>query len=347
MSDLAGPCAAGAPTPDAAGAPTGAATGNLPQIDVVVLCWDRLDDTIETLDSVLAQRQVDVRVYVVDQGSKPETLAGMRAYRDAHADRVVYHEVGHNTGVPGGRNIGTRLGHAPLVVALDNDAVLPDALALRRAADLFAADPGLGALAFRVVNYFTGAFDRRTWVSKRSIERDERVAHAVPRFNGTGHAYRRDAFDRAGGYDDGLFFCWEELDLCLRIVNLGYEIRYTPDVTVRHKVAPEARVNWGGERFYYLVRNRLYVTYKYNRRPEQVLLYAAGYIAKGLYNGILPQTLRGIGDGVRLCLGLSRRPRDPNTRLAAATRSYFRTTDLAHRGSLLTRVRTEIFTRLS
>lgn len=330
------------------GAPRGEVTlaGDVAPLDVVILCWDRVDDTVETLDSVLAQEGVDVRVYVVDQGSKPATLERMRAYAAAHADRVVYHEVGRNTGVPGGRNIGTRLGDRPLVVALDNDAVLEDAHQLRRMAEHFRADPALGALAFRVVNYFTGDFDKRTWVSKRPLEQWERREHAVPRFNGTGHAYRREAFDRAGGYDDALFFCWEELDICLRIVNLGYQIRYVPDVTVRHKVAPEARVNWAGDRFYYLVRNRLYVTYKYDREPARIGLYALGYIAKGAYNGLLPQTFRGIKDGLRLCLGLTGKPRDPNTKLEPATRSYFRDTDLAHRGPLLNRVRKEIFTRL-
>jgi len=52
---------------------------------------------------------------------------------------------------------------------------------------------------------------------------------------------RRDAFDRAGGFDPGYFLYWEDADLCRRLRALGYTIRYYPGVQVRHTVGVSSR----------------------------------------------------------------------------------------------------------
>ena len=84
-------------------------------------------------------------------------------------------------------------------------------------------------------------------------------------FVGAGHAIRRAAWDDAGGYDAQLFFCWEEFDFCLRAIARGWRIRYRGDIVIRHKVSGERRVAWSGDRWFYYVRNRLYIERKLGR----------------------------------------------------------------------------------
>jgi len=45
---------------------------------------------------------------------------------------------------------------------------------------------------------------------------------------------RRSVFWQAGGFDASFFAHMEEIDLCWRMKNLGYQIAYYPDVTVYH-----------------------------------------------------------------------------------------------------------------
>jgi GT2 family glycosyltransferase len=45
---------------------------------------------------------------------------------------------------------------------------------------------------------------------------------------------RRDAFERAGGFDPVFRNCLEDTDLCIRLGQLGYEIRYCPESVVYH-----------------------------------------------------------------------------------------------------------------
>lgn len=47
---------------------------------------------------------------------------------------------------------------------------------------------------------------------------------------------RHDAFDRVGGFDPAYFLYWEDADLCRRLRDAGFTIRYQPDTWVRHVI---------------------------------------------------------------------------------------------------------------
>ena len=77
------------------------------------------------------------------------------------------------------------------------------------------------------------------------------------------------AWQQAGGYDSRLFFCWEEFYFCLRAIALGWRVRYRGDIVIRHKVAAERRVDWSSARWFYFVRNRLYIERKLGRSARE------------------------------------------------------------------------------
>jgi GT2 family glycosyltransferase len=98
--------------------------------DVVILALDRAEETVAAIHSALNQTGVSRHVIVVDQGSRPEALALLADTVRGRTDASLF-ALDRNHGVPGGRNLGTNLGHGRLVVGLDNDAELasPDLLA--------------------------------------------------------------------------------------------------------------------------------------------------------------------------------------------------------------------------
>jgi GT2 family glycosyltransferase len=46
---------------------------------------------------------------------------------------------------------------------------------------------------------------------------------------------RRSAVEAIGGLDDGFFMYCEDIDLCRRLRNAGYEIRFVPEAVVTHE----------------------------------------------------------------------------------------------------------------
>jgi GT2 family glycosyltransferase len=288
-------------------------------VDVIILSWNRPDDVLAAISSALEQRGVARRVLIVDQGSEPQNIARLERFVADEPD-VELKKLDENTGVAGGRNIATRMGGGRYVVALDSDAVFADPEALARAVAHLDANPALGAIGFRIENYFTGQNDALSW-DYPGHKPDE--PFPTTRFIGAGHAIRRAAFDAAGGYDARLFFCQEELDLCYRILNLGFHIEYFPDVAVRHKVSPDHRVAWDKGRYFFTVRNALYTSYKFGVPLPRLCLGAMAFLARGAFNGVAGSALRGLFDAVSLSAAFARSPEDKSLyRLSPETWRY-------------------------
>ncbi len=307
--------------------------------DVVILALDRAEETEQAVTSALAQEGVDRHVFVVDQGSRPENLARLAAAVAGRADATLV-RLDRNWGVAGGRNRGSALGHGRVIVALDNDAEFADARTLARAVAAMDADPQAAAHAFRIVVFDGGQDDLSSWGYPQSLLPRAGETFGTVTFVGAGHAIRRAAWDDAGGYDDALFFCWEEYDFCLRAIARGWRVGYRGDIVIRHKVSPERRFAWSGTRWFYFVRNRLYIGRKSGEGWLGMAPRIGGYVVKGARNGVLVQTLRALPAAWRMA-----RTAAP-TRLPDAARAYLAQNDKAHRGSTLARLRREVLAAL-
>jgi GT2 family glycosyltransferase len=288
-------------------------------VDVIILSWNRPDDVMAAIGSALQQVGVSRRVLVVDQGSDPANLARVEQFVEGNPD-IALQRLEKNLGVAGGRNVATAMGHGRYVVALDSDAEFADSTALARTVAHLDANPGLAAIGFRIDNYFTGENDALSWDYPGHVP-EERFL--TTRFIGAGHAIRRVTFEAAGGYDDRLFFCQEELDLCYRMLNLGYQIEYFPDVGIRHKVSPDHRVAWERGRYFFTVRNALYTSYKFGIPLPKLVLGAGAFVVRGLFNGVGGSALRGTTAAIGLCVAYARSPEDKRLyRLSPRTWDY-------------------------
>lgn len=306
-----------------------------PTVDAVLLSWNRLDDTLAAVESVLTQDIDSLALWVVDQGSNPEQIATLREMSSQHPEMHLL-ELPQNVGVPAGRNIGIDAGSAEFIVCLDNDAVFGNPRALSMAVDRLSSDHRLGAVAFRPLDYETLDLDLGSWAYPRLHMRTSEPV-PVSRFVGVGHALRRAAFTNAGGYDDDLFFCEEELDLAYRMIDRGYRILYDPSIVVLHKRSPEERISWDRGRVYHQVRNAVLVHHRYHRKLSETALVASGWLLRGFYNRQGRQAIRGIVDAFRLLSNEDARPR-----LSRGARLYLWENDTRLRGSLLERLRHDV-----
>lgn len=58
---------------------------------------------------------------------------------------------------------------------------------------------------------------------------------------------RREVIDSVGGFDEEFHFYGEDIELCLRIVNSGWELLFEPDAQVVHHDGESALLRWGSE----------------------------------------------------------------------------------------------------
>ena len=273
--------------------------------DVVILSLDRAEDTAAAIHSALAQTGVTRHVFVVDQGSRPENLEALAAAIEGFRD-VSLVALGCNYGVAGGRNRGTALGHGRVIVGLDNDAEFDTPETLARLIAALDAEPTIAAIGCRIVRDATGDDDRVVLGLRPKIaapRRGEFRCHHLRRRR------PRDPPGRVGRrrpYDEALFFCWEELDFCARARARGWRVRYRGDIVIRHKVSAEQRVAWSGVRWFYFVRNRLYVGRKLGASWVGLLPRLGIYLVRALSDGALRQALRAVPAAINLSRGSGR-----------------------------------------
>jgi GT2 family glycosyltransferase len=311
-------------------------------VDVVILSLNRAEMTEACINSVLQQENIYPNIWIIDQGSDEAQLRMLKkALEDNPQVRLV--ELKKNIGVPAGRNLGMKLGRSNYIFCIDNDAEYGSEKEIVRAVDQLNKDEKIAVLGFKINNYFTNDLDHTSWSYPKTMLARQDETFLTTRFCGAGHAIRRSALEQTDYYDENLFFYWEEVDLSYQLINLGYQIEYFPNVKIRHKVSTENKVLWDGNRYYFMVRNILYLNWNYYRSWSSFLVFAIGYLIKGILNGVGRQSIRGINDSIKMCHEMKCNDKKI---LTSESRRYIYTYDTSVRGSFFTRLKNEIFTRL-
>lgn len=311
---------------------------NLPVVDVIILSWNRTEATLEAIDSVLQQRGVIPRVWVVDQGSNEASLQALRELDDQ--GKIFLTELGYNVGSCAGRNIASAQGKADYIVGLDNDAMLetPDTLAyiVKR----FEQDADVGLIGFRIKNYYSGGDDMMAWATYPRGFYDWRDKEFMTtRYVAAGYAIRRSILRDGANYDPALFFFCEEQDLALQVIHRGYKVIYDPRAAVLHKVDPEARANWNDSRYYYLARNSIYLHHKFYQSNSRTILMMAGYLARGLANRVPRQSIRALWDAFGMIRNMKQ---EKFVHLSETAKEYIYSNDTKYRGTIWQRARRDI-----
>ncbi|WP_369261028.1 glycosyltransferase family 2 protein [Streptomyces sp. R35] len=226
-----------------------------PRIAVaVVTMGNRPTEVDALLTSVAKQDVAPARIVIVGNGCPlPEF-----AQRLGLPGEVTTIEVDENLGCPGGRNVGlqrlSEFGDVDVVVELDDDGLLVDADVLRKVRDLYAADPRLGIVGFRIADE-NGETQRRH--VPRVGAKDPMRGGPVTGFLGGGHALSMPMLAEIGDWPAEFFFAHEETDMAWRAIDAGWTVLYEPGLLLQHPKTSPAR-----HAIYYRVtaRNRVWLT---------------------------------------------------------------------------------------
>jgi N-acetylglucosaminyl-diphospho-decaprenol L-rhamnosyltransferase len=279
-----------------------------PRVDAVVVAYNSartLRACVEPLAAMPA-----VAVTVVDNASPDDTAAAI-----AGVDAALVH-AGSNGGFAAGCNLGAAQGTADYVLLLNPDARVAEADLMTLVAlldarpDAALAAPRIleedGSLAYslrrfprRRSTFAQALFLHRLW--PRAAWTDESVrnpaAYEAPGspewVSGACMLVRRSALEQVGGLDESYFLYCEDTDLCARLREAGWDIRYEPAATVHHEGGASRPRE---ELFALLARNRV----RYARRHDSAAAAAAeaagvalGHLTHALASALKPSERRG------------------------------------------------------
>jgi N-acetylglucosaminyl-diphospho-decaprenol L-rhamnosyltransferase len=197
--------------------------------DVVIPTW-RARDLLGRCLSALHADPSRKRVIVVDNASGDGTAELVRS----EFPGVTLVELPDNLGFGRAVNAGARAGEGDAIVLVNNDVLVAPGFVDAIVAPL--ASPGVGMVAglttipeTNLVDAFGIELDR----ALASYNRARRTPVGTPAGrlampSGGAAAYRRKAWEAAGGFDEALFAYGEDVDLGLRLRSLGWEAAEAP-----------------------------------------------------------------------------------------------------------------------
>lgn len=219
---------------------------NPPRVSVIALTRDRPDDFRNLLLALAQQRLADFEVIVVgararveDHGA-PQALARRITYARCPAQNISL-----------SRNIGLGLAQGEIVAFIDDDAA-PEPGWLSDLVKAFDAKDVGGAAGFvrgrnGVDFQWRGAVVDR-YGGHAPLTRDDLTDPRVGGDNaefflstvGANNAFRREALDDIGGFDENFHYFLDESDVCIRLQNAGWRIVIRPDAEVHHAYSQSA-----------------------------------------------------------------------------------------------------------
>jgi N-acetylglucosaminyl-diphospho-decaprenol L-rhamnosyltransferase len=219
---------------------------------VAVVSYNTRDDLRACLASVDAEAPAEV--VVADNGSTDGSAAMVRS--EFPEVRLLVDEGNPGYGTAANRVVAATA--SPYVLLLNADTRLTPG-ALRALAVYLDEHPRAGLAGPRLVNPdgtlqvscfpFIGTLQlmlektpAARWLARVPALRDRWLlscsAHdrprVVPWVLGAALALRREAFEAVGGFDPAFFMYSEEIDLCWRLGQAGWEVHFAPGATVVH-----------------------------------------------------------------------------------------------------------------
>jgi GT2 family glycosyltransferase len=155
-----------------------------------------------------------------------------------------YFAAPENLGVTKGRNYGLQKGSAPIVIMLDDDAVLQNKDCLVKLLAEFNTqntERPKAIVTFKVLYYDTLAMQVNALPHKRFNEYKNKAFFETYFYAGGAHAIKREVIEKLGDYPPDFFYGMEEYDLSYRILEAGYSIVYSDKVVMLHKESPLGR----------------------------------------------------------------------------------------------------------
>lgn len=228
----------------------------MPGVAVVVVNYNTPDLTERCLDSLQEGLDgLDAEVFVVENGSKDDSLARLSARGDCEIVEIV-----QNRGFGHGANAGVAATTAPYVVVLNSDTEATPG-SIRALVDALEADPGVGLAAPVLLNADGSdqASAYRRFPTTATSAMDAAIAPAylhsmvpaiphptivLPEDVAAGADYlwvtsaalavSRAWWERVGPFDEHYYLYYEDTDWQRRMIGLGGRVQIVSGARVRH-----------------------------------------------------------------------------------------------------------------
>jgi GT2 family glycosyltransferase len=216
-------------------------------LSFIIITYNRPADMLELLKNI---SQLDKagellqEVIIVNNASTTD-YSQVKEYINSNPSvPFCYFDAPENLGVARGRNYALQKATGPILIMLDDDAVLQNKDCLVNLVKEFeapATQRPLAIVSFKVLYYDTLQMQVNALPHKRFSEYKDKPFFQTYYYAGGAHAIKREVIEKLGSYPNDFFYGMEEYDLSYRILDAGYSIVYSDKIVMLHKESPLGR----------------------------------------------------------------------------------------------------------
>lgn len=230
---------------------------------ILIITYGREKELFETLNCLNKYKKDDLEVLILDNNETNILEEKIKEIFTENKNIVLkYFNDGKNYGVALGRNYLIEKAKGEILITLDDDIEIEEDINsfIEKVEQYFNNNKNIGCLAFNIINFYSRQHLRHEIpYGNKKLNFEENLYTYY--FIGAGHAIKKEVYGKAGLYPDDLGkYGGEERDLSFRILEKGYEILYTVDLKIYHKVSQNGRLK---EETYNRYKNQLIVLNRY------------------------------------------------------------------------------------
>lgn len=235
-------------------------------VSVIILSWNDAAAATNCLESVFDSHHARTGVTVVDNASEGATVAALLArfpQLNESGSELTPHTLiinERNLGFAAGCNVGLRYAldrRSDYILLLNQDTVIPPDL-ISTLVNIGERDPDAALWGPKTYTMSSRTEGRPRLIYTGSWRRWVPLQQSIPGIGewdngaydqnrptdyawGHGLFMRASALDQIGLFDEDFFFYYEDIDLCRRMTDAGYQIWYVADTHLWHDVGDGAR----------------------------------------------------------------------------------------------------------
>ena len=279
------------------------------KVTIIIPNYNGLKFMEPCFKALRAQSDQNFELLVVDNGS---TDGSVKWLEDHQIPSIFLEE---NTGFSGAVNIGIRESVTPYVILLNNDTEpQPDYVkemvkAIERSPKIFSVSSKMIQLYHKDLMDDAGdMYSVLGWAYQRGVGQKSSGYNKVCRvFSACAGAaiYRREVFDKIGGFDEDHFAYLEDIDVGYRAKICGYENWYCPKAVVYHVGSGTSGSKYNSFKVKLAARNNLYLNYKNMPLLQLILNFLpilAGMAVKYMFFrriGFASDYMEGVKEGLK------------------------------------------------
>ena len=228
---------------------------NMIKLSIIVVNWNTVDLTVQALNSVFKETAgFEYEIILIDNHSSDASVEIIKN----KFPRVQLIENKENRGFGKANNQGMKIARGEYIFLLNSDTVVLDG-AINKLVAFLDAHPEIVCVGPKLLNRdltfqhacrrnlpnpsnaffhlfgFAKIFknSKRATAYKRFSDNPDKT-EPVEAISGAAMMFRKEVFEKTGGFDERFFFYGEDLDLCKQIQDNGWKIFYVSEAHIIH-----------------------------------------------------------------------------------------------------------------